>query len=148
MAAGPAVSYLVDLIGRVAKGGEALDHRQCRVGHRTLPRLRQIMAVLAHPDKMLLVQEHDLSADAGGQFSFIGSSHNLSSMSNATPEMEMFRALKPLRGTRLDRDLLGLQDATMDAAAEVVWNGACFGIGRWYRQRLTPRSNRPVFPFC
>ena len=123
-------------------------NRSFHFGHRTLPRLRQIMAVLAHPDKMLLVQEHDLSADAGGQFSFIGSSHNLSSMSNATPEMEMFRALKPLRGTRLDRDLLGLQDATMDAAAEVVWNGACFGIGRWYRQRLTPRSNRPVFPFC
>ena len=133
----------------VALAGRAnWTNRSFHFGHRTLPRLRQIMAVLAHPDKMLLVQEHDLSADAGGQFSFIGSSHNLSSMSNATPEMEMFRALKPLRGTRLDRDLLGLQDATMDAAAEVVWNGACFGIGRWYRQRLTPRSNRPVFPFC
>jgi hypothetical protein len=98
-------------------------NRSFHFGHRTLPRLRQIMSVLAHPDKMLVVQEHDLSAGAGGQFSFIGAGHNLSTMSNATPEMEMFRALKPLRGTRLDRDLLGLQDATMDAAAEVVWNG-------------------------
>ena len=38
--------------------------------HRTLPRLRQLMALLAHPDKMLTVQEHDLQALAGGYYTF------------------------------------------------------------------------------
>lgn len=46
------------------------SNRSYHFTHRTLPRLRQLMALLAHPDKMLTVQEHDLQALAGGYFTF------------------------------------------------------------------------------
>ena len=46
------------------------SNRSYHFTHRTLPRIRQVMALLAHPDKMLTVQEHDLQALAGGYFTF------------------------------------------------------------------------------
>lgn len=46
------------------------SNRAYHFTHRTLPRLRQLMALLAHPDKMVTVQEHDLQALAGGYYTF------------------------------------------------------------------------------
>ena len=88
--------------------------------HRALPRVRQMMALLEHPDKMLTVQEHDLQANAGAWYTFNGCS-NLST-SCATPEMEVFRAFRPLRGHRLERVVTGVDDATMDVRFEASLN--------------------------
>ena len=90
--------------------------------HRTLPRIRQTMALLEHPDKMLTVQEHDLSAWAGGNYRFNGCGAGNLSTGCATPEMELYRAFKPLRGFRLERVESGVDDATMDIKIETSLN--------------------------
>eukprot|EP01046_Picozoa_sp_COSAG06_P040933 COSAG06_NODE_5013_length_3791_cov_1.192308_2_plen_660_part_00 len=90
--------------------------------HRTLPRIRQMMALLEHPDKMLTVQEHDLGAWAGGRYKFNGCGTGNLTTGCATPEMEMYRAFKPLRGFRLERAVSGVDDATMDVKFETSLN--------------------------
>ena len=40
----------------------------------------------------------------------------------ATSEMEMFQAVRPLRGLRLDRPVVGVEDATQDLRFEVCFN--------------------------
>ena len=117
---------------------EWLNH-SAHFSKRTLPRLRQIFAGLAHPDKVMVLQEHDLGADAGGKFTVRGCAGGgvgeclcdtgtmgavlpNGSRLCATPEMEMFRALRPLRGSRLDRSLVGVDDATQDVRFEACLN--------------------------
>jgi hypothetical protein len=143
-------SAVTETSWRLGSWAEWANHSH-HFNKRTLPRLRQMMAALAHPDKIFSVQEHDMGADAGGKFRFAGCGAASSSgggggggggsgcecgdtMPNgtrvcATPEMEMFRALRPLRGVRLDRSVDGVNDATDDLKFEATLNPAISTFG-------------------
>jgi hypothetical protein len=69
-----------------------LDHA-AHTRRRSLPIARQILSMAKNPDKCLLRHMHDMSADAGGLFTFRSDPPN--------PTMQLYQLLKPLRGTRL-----------------------------------------------
>lgn len=79
--------------------------------------LRDLLAYASQPDKAIIRQEHDLGAMAGGAFRF--------NSVPPTPEMELYRTLKPLRGRRMEHSLLAASDQgsqDLDIAVEVTHN--------------------------
>jgi hypothetical protein len=143
VAAYAATRHHVHMPSAVTETSWALDswvewaNHSAHFSKRTLPRLRQIFAGLAHPDKIMALQEHDLGADAGGKYTVGGCTgggvgeclcdRRSMGLPNgtrlcATPEMEMFRAFRPLRGSRLDRSVVGVEDAAQDVRFEASFN--------------------------
>lgn len=90
------------------------NNRTAHLQRRTLLVLRDLLAYAAQPDKAKIRQEHDLGAMAGGAYKF--------NNDPATPEMQLYRALKPLRGKRMEAILHQNAGIEQDVLTEVVHN--------------------------
>eukprot|EP01047_Picozoa_sp_COSAG01_P037568 COSAG01_NODE_2993_length_6743_cov_9.073299_8_plen_177_part_00 len=65
---------------------------------RTLPVARDILSLSAHPDKVILRQQHDLGY---APFRFNGGNET------PTPDQQLYNLLAPLRGKRVEHELSG-----------------------------------------
>ena len=81
----------------VAAAAAAAVDRAVHFNQRTLPVARDILSLCAHPDKVILRQQHDLG--------FAPFRFNSDDDAHPTPDQQLYKLLAPLRGLRVEHEL-------------------------------------------